>query len=260
MSRVILVFVTIAFVPVKEGSIHDKLRQARRYQTPSLNQEEMADLLGMSRSIISRYETDEDRVIPRDYIERVARRLQIPIAWFYDGQPGPPPVLTGTGPGKEYSRSPSFDSHRVAEPAVGRRLFGLLGTAGAASFPIESADPQPGDFVEFSEDLFRPERFAIRVIGDSMSPRLEHGDYVLVQPDSNPHTGLLAVARNAEHEYVVKVLQKSEGSRELHPLNPNYEVILPSQGWEVVGYAVGRKQERGRGRYIEEGDNAGLRP
>ncbi|AIE86971.1 hypothetical protein OP10G_3603 [Fimbriimonas ginsengisoli Gsoil 348] len=142
---------------------------------------------------------------------------------------------------------------------MGRRLFKVLGTAGASSFPIETSD-EWGDYVEFSDDLYHPDRFAIRVRGESMEGRIPHNAYVLVHPDPKPPAGLLTVARNESHEYVIKILKQRRGDWVLIPINPDYDEIKPGEGWKIVGYVVGIREERGRRKYREEGDNDGLRP
>lgn len=248
---------------IKPGDLADKFLTGRRYHRPSLNQAELAKALGLSASMISRIETGE-RAPTMKTVESFARLLGVPVGWFFDGKPGPPPAPnTLTGFGSAFGApppAPSNLSHVTAEPGVGRRKFRLLGSVGAASAPLRSADPWPGDYVEFSDDLFREERYAIQVQGDSMHPLLKHGDYILVQPAVEVPRGLFTIARNDEHEYTVKVLKNVDGRHELHPVNPEYDPLIPGDDWQIVGYAVGLRRERGRGRYKEVGDNAGLRP
>jgi|GEM_PF-5759078 len=248
-------------MPAKEGSIHHKLYLARKYYRPSLNQEHAAKVLGTSRSLISRYESDEDRSVPLSYVELVREKLQPswPIEWFFDGQPGLPREIASAGlaPGSDPPNPLGFGKSSV--PGAGRRLFPILGSVGAAAFPVESVDAAE-EFVEFSDDLYRRDRYAIRIDGDSMYPRFEHGDYILVQPDPHPAGGLIVVVRTVESKYATKVLREKGGEKVLVPINPEYSAIPLEKGMTMIGYAVGHRRERGKGRYLEEGDNGGLRP
>ena len=164
-----------------------------------------------------------------------------------------------TAPGSD---PPSPLGMRGMVPGAGRRLFRILGVAGAAAAPVQSGDPDPDDWEDFPDDLYHPERFCIRVTGDSMSPRIEHGDFVLVHPHPNPATGLLVVAHNSVHEYVCKTLQRDEQRRpQLVPINRNgYDVLEPDGEWKIDGFVVAIKRRGGRGKGMEIWDDAGLRP
>lgn len=249
-------------MPGKEGTLHHKLHLARKYHRPSLNQDEAAALLNVSRSLVSRYESDEKRAVPLSYVELVRSRLQPgwPIEWFFDGAPGLPREITSGGVAPGFDPPNPLGSGKAPVPGAGRRLFPLVGSVGAAEYPIESVEFPAEEFIEFSEDLFRSDQFVIRIEGDSMYPRFEHGDYILVQPDPHPAPGLIVVIRTAENKFATKVLREKEGQLVLAPINKDYAEIKLEKGMMMVGYAVGHRRERGRGRYLEEGDRGGLRP
>lgn len=259
---VILVFVTIAWMGTTDDKrqLSDKLRTARDWHRPPITQEELATRLGIKRSTYANYETGRIKVTER-VVATLADVFKIPVEWFYDERPGPPPPLSfpspyGSVPG---AAPPAPLMAREAQIAVGRRKFPLMGSAGASVFPLESADPDPDDFVEFSDELYRPGRFAIQVKGDSGGDVFQHGDYILVQPSKSVQPGLLAVARSQDYEFLIKEMVIENGRPILRPIADGYPDILPGDQWEVVGYAVGRRKERGYGRYLEEGDNAGMR-
>jgi SOS-response transcriptional repressor LexA len=238
------------------ATIGEKIRHLRSSRRPRMSQSVLAMQLGVTRSQLANYETD--RTLPTDAVVRKLSRIwAVPENWFWDGGAlDPPDPGIGTSP---TTATPGVGFTRGVVPGAGRRLFPVVGTAGAAAFPVESRDGAD-DYVEFSDDLYRPDRFVIQVVGDSMSPRLKHGDFVLVHPDPNPPYGLLTVARSSEYEYCVKVRRRASGRDVLEPLNPDYEAIDIEHGWQIVGYAVGIREERGRRKYREEGDDDGLRP
>jgi phage repressor protein C with HTH and peptisase S24 domain len=145
---------------------------------------------------------------------------------------------------------------------VSRRYFPILGSAGAAIFPVVSAEAIPEDYAEFSEDLYRSDvdRFAVIVNGDSMEPRLKSGDVILIHPATTCPSGRMVVFRTVDHEYAVKVLRRDAKGDRFEPINPEYDAIEPRPDWQLVGFVVGWRRDSGRKKYIEEGDNSGLGP
>lgn len=253
--------------PPLPGSIQHKLNLARQYYLPRQSQAGFAKLLKTSRSTVAVYESQADREPPIEYVEKVAGLVRWPIAWFWDGKKGLPELghsgMGGIPPGSS-PPAPSDRAHKDAEPGVGRRLFPLLGSIGAASFPIESADPWPGDFVEFAESLYRRDRFVLQIDGISMFKEhdpasLEPKDYVLIQPDQNPPFNLLVALVSEEHQYTVKVKRETPTGTEYHPLNDAFPILRPTQGLTEVGYVVGIKREKRPDDYLERGTNAGIR-
>ena len=220
-----------------------------------LTQSEFADRLGVSRSAVAGYETG--RPLPDD----VARKLEAEFKQPIPGksiEPDRGPV--GTGPG--ISPAPAQYDTPQSQPGVSRRYFPILGSAGAAIFPVVSAEAIPEDYAEFSEDLYRSDvdRFAVIVNGDSMEPRLKSGDVILIHPATTCPSGRMVVFRTVDHEYAVKVLRRDAKGDRFEPINPEYDAIEPRPDWQLVGFVVGWRRDSGRKKYIEEGDNSGLGP
>jgi SOS-response transcriptional repressor LexA len=238
----------------------EKIQHIRLTRKPRVSQKRLADLLGLgaTRDVIANYENNRTEPEER-HVKKLARLWGIEDPdWFWDGGDVEPPAPIGSlAPGQ----SPPAPIPGFATPGAARRKFPLIGSAGAATFPLAStADPE--DYVEFSDELYRPERYAIRLVGDSMEPRIPADCYVLVQPHENPPVGMIVVARSGEYEYAVKVRRVNDGEIVLVPINPNYETITTDEGWRMVGYVVAyRKNRDPKGKkYIEEGDDDGLRP
>lgn len=243
-------------------STGDKVRIAREARRPKVTQATLASETGITRAKIAAWEAN--RFEPRaEDLKRVARYLKVPVQWFYSEDMNLPVQTAQTllAPG---FTPPAPYADRESHPKVGRRLFPLVGSAGAAQFPIESEGATEEDFVEFADALWTDSarRFAIRVRGDSMEPELRHGDFVLVHPDPAFRLSGFFVVVQHNYEYLVKVLVRDENRQlVLAPLNKDYDPIpIDEDGWEMVGWVCGRKRERGSGAYLEEGDNAGLRP
>ncbi|MCK4414982.1 MAG: repressor LexA [Candidatus Eisenbacteria sp.] len=87
-------------------------------------------------------------------------------------------------------------------------------------------------------------RFSVRVKGASMTGEgILDGDYVIVDPDASAASGDLVIAYlGAEQEVTVKRLQRRRGGWELHPANPDYEILhIPHNDpfFRLAGKVVG---------------------
>lgn len=242
---------------VQSSSVADTMRRYLRSLRASLGltQSEFADRLGVSRSAVAGYETG--RPLPDDVARKLESEFKQPVP---RGTPEPDRGPVGSGPG--ISPTPvQFDTPQ-SQPGVSRRYFPILGSAGAAIFPVVSAEAIPEDYAEFSEDLYRSDvdRFAVIVNGDSMEPRLKSGDVILIHPATTCPSGRMVVFRTVDHEYAVKVLRRDAKGDRFEPINPEYDAIEPQPDWQLVGFVVGWRRDSGRKKYIEEGDNSGLGP
>lgn len=88
------------------------------------------------------------------------------------------------------------------------------------------------------DDIKDPGAFALKVKGNSMSPRIEDGDIVIVSPQSEARSGDICVVRVNEEDTLKKV--KFEGNYiHLIPLNPEFEPMTVKKRdinfvWKVV--------------------------
>lgn len=82
---------------------------------------------------------------------------------------------------------------------------------------------------------FNKNCFALKVVGDSMSPKFNEGDIIVIDPDKEPKTGDYVVASTSNNESATfkkyKKRYKEDGTPyiELNPLNPDYEPINSNQ-------------------------------
>jgi SOS-response transcriptional repressor LexA/DNA-binding XRE family transcriptional regulator len=93
---------------------------------------------------------------------------------------------------------------------------------------IQVCGREAGDIVEFVQcdqihKLF-PDSFALRIDGDSMSPRINDGDIVILSPSVPAAQGQLAVARVVKQIGVTcKLIRTTENGVHLIPINEKYE-------------------------------------
>lgn len=240
-------------VPVSE-----KIRRARRAK--ELSQEELDDALGVPHGRTFSYEKGR-AAAPEVMVRRIAKILSVDPFWFFDGEDTPPhagETFFGTAtPGMD---PPSPIGERGAVPGAGRRWFPIRFFVGASAHPVDGkVDGE--DFEEFSDRLYRPERYCVIVVGDSGEPRIRHGDILLIQPHPSAKNGVLNVFTNESGETLVKVARGDDsGGWKFAPVNPDFPDMAPEDGTACLGYVVGLKRNRGRDGYIEEGENAGIRP
>lgn len=258
---------------VEEFPAGKKVQRARMAQRPKISQYDVAEIyLGSreKRTTVQGWESGANT--PKtDVVKRMAADWGIPLTWFFDGKDTPLPerlspsiiqdLTSGTGAAPVGGHAPGYAIGRGSQAGVGRRNFPILGSAGAAAHPIEPGDAE--DFMEFSDDLVDRHRFqfVIKALGDSGESEFSHGDWFLVTKDEGFRLpGFFCVIRTPDHQFLVKLSKSTDDGLEFHACNPEYKPVTLGDGWEMVGYAVGWKREKGTGKYIEAGDRDGLRP
>ena len=119
---------------------------------------------------------------------------------------------------------PELESARTSAPTVFVPVLGRV-QAGALSTAVEDLEGYiPVETKHVSDELF-----ALRVRGESMiGAGILPDDLVVVRRQPAANTGEIVVAL-VEDEATVKRLRLRRGKIELHPENPDFEVILPSR-------------------------------
>nr|DAM46157.1 MAG TPA: Repressor protein CI [Caudoviricetes sp.] len=92
----------------------------------------------------------------------------------------------------------------------------------AAGIPIEAVEDII-DFEEIDEELAsKGEFFGLRIKGNSMSPRIQSGDVVIVRVQSDAESGDIVIAKVNGDDACCKRLQKHDEGISLISLNPEY--------------------------------------
>jgi len=93
--------------------------------------------------------------------------------------------------------------------------------------------------VDFSELLFREDRFILRVSGDSMiNAHIADGDYVVIQKRNTAPTGALVVAQTPEGEATLKYWHPEKNRIRLQAANDEMRPIYVKSA-KILGVAVG---------------------
>lgn len=125
-------------------------------------------------------------------------------------------------------RLPGADRRPRMVPLLGRVQAGELTEA------IENLEGYVGVDHEGSDE----ELFALRVRGRSMEGAgIHEGDIVIVRKQATADSGRIVVAL-VDNEATVKRLKRSGRRVELHPENPDFSVIVPDEGVELLGVVV----------------------
>ena len=162
--------------------------------------QDLADKTNMSKSTLQRYETGAIKNLPLDKLEVLASALQTTPAY-----------LMGWDEAKEEPKKKG-----VKIPVLGRV---------AAGVPIEMIEDVL-DYEEITEDMAKHgEYFALKIQGDSMTPRIWNNDVVIVKQQDDAENGDIVIAAINGDDAVCKRLQKYNDGIALISLNPVYDPI-----------------------------------
>jgi len=130
----------------------------------------------------------------------------------------------------------------VNEEDIGRRRYclPLLGRI-AAGLPIEAIPDQ--DEIDLSEFFIRPNRFVLKVTGDSMiEAGILDGDMVVVEQTSSTRDGDIVVALIDREEATLKTLRRNaDKSISLVPANSSMKTMrYPAERVQIQGVVVGQ--------------------
>lgn len=177
-------------------SIGQRIKQRREQRKITLD--ELSKLVGVTRQTLSRYETGVINNIPSDMIERIANALLTT-----------PAHLMGWD---EKDTAPKSDAVRI--PVLGCVPAGI---------PLAAIEDVL-DFEEIPLEVARTgEFFGLKIIGDSMAPRILDGDVVIVKKQSAIESGDIAIILVNGNDATCKRVMLHENGLSLLPINPAYQ-------------------------------------
>lgn len=175
-----------------------------------LTQEELGTALGLNKSTIQRYETGKVEKIKRPVLEAIAAELRVDFGYLAlekDAALNVPAASDGI------ERLPSGKIHMIP-------VFETV-SAGFGAY----ADNRVVDYIPLyiANDSDVDDTMCIKVSGDSMYPKIEDGDIIVVrrQPCADDN-GQIAVVLIDGEEGVVKKINSGRGFVELISINPMY--------------------------------------
>ena len=160
-----------------------------------LTKRELAKRIGVHESSINKYEKGLVD-IPLSKISELARVLKVTEAYLMGWE------------------------EKSEQPPQGLKIP-VLGTV-AAGIPISAVE----DILDYEEIPLswqsQGEFFALRIKGDSMQPKIDDGDVVIVRQQSDANSGDTVIALVNGDDATCKKLQKTDNGIILVSTNPNY--------------------------------------
>lgn len=195
-------------------SIGAKIANLR--QSRGISQGKLARMLGWDPSNLARIE--KERVNPSlKTIEDIAEKLEVPVSFILDEKPMPDQISV------------------IAFASAGE----------AVSFTDQNYPQGGGMYYIDRPPLFTdPNGFGIEVSGDSMVPKYENGQVVLVDTRKKPLSGDFAVIGLASGEKYVKRYREAQGVVILESVNPLYPPVVVQREDVRFAYKIVWAKER----------------
>ena len=210
-----------------KSTLGDRVRTAR--ENKELDQQTLASKVDVATRTLQRWEKGE-QVPDSNYLMRLAKQTGVRPEWLLTGEgeiypPAPSPAnIIPLHRDKTLRRVTLVDIPVLSSVPAGKA---------AALFHTEQVDR----YVTVDNVKDRS-AFALVVKGDSMSPRIEDGDLVVVSPQQEVHSGDICVVR-VNDEDVLKKVKIDDQYIHLIPLNSSFEPMTVRKRdvtliWKVV--------------------------
>ena len=185
----------------------ERLRKLRRER--NLTQTELANSLNVSNGTIAMWET-EKRQPDLNMVNKIASFFNVSVDYLM---------------GREQKVDSNVRGVQMERNTVRIPVYGTI----PAGIPIEMIeDSYIEGFEDISADLLRGNNkyFALRVKGNSMLPKFEDGDILILKQTEDCENGAFcAISINNAECTFKKVIKKMNGLT-LMPLNPDYEPMF----------------------------------
>ncbi|WP_212173131.1 S24 family peptidase [Burkholderia vietnamiensis] len=196
-----------------------------------MSQETLARAVGVSQGLIAQIESGKNQ--GTKHIAALARALDVSVDWLETGF-GERARRGGHGGEHSGARHPSPLQYPVSLKnfrmvfVIGRAQGGLperIWTDG--DYPVGAAD-------EYAEIATTDSHaFIVPVVGDSMSPKYEPGEFALVEPSTMPDVGEDVLVRLADGRTMLKRLYRRVGElivlKSLNPFKPEELSFAPAE-------------------------------
>lgn len=211
------------------NTLGDRIKTERKAKR--LTQEELGRLVGVGKSSVSQWESGLTKNMDGTNMILTAKALGVSPDW----------LATGEGSKRIHDTSGAMvgSGAMISNIEPGPQLGGKVPLiswvqAGTASEVIDLLQPGEGfDWIETTCPIKR-HTYALRVVGDSMTPDFPEGVVIVVEPEMEPNPGDYVIARNGDDEATFKQLVKDGADYYLKPINDRYP-IKPLGNYHVIG-------------------------
>lgn len=210
-------------------TIGKTIRKLRKEKGLTLNQ--LAILIESDVGNLSRLERDQQGYSDQ-MIGKIAGALNVPVAALFAEDEAELSMLMDLVNQSRKSSKP-FDENVMRVP-MGTRPIPVISSVQAGALRDMDCPYEPGDgyAVIYTDDMSLSRwTFSLEVDGDSMLPRFQHGDLLIVDPELSPNPGNFVVARNGTNQATFKKYRPrgmdENGNTvfELVPLNEDYPTM-----------------------------------
>lgn len=177
----------------------------------------------------------KSRGVPASRLTAVAKALGVERDWLESG--------TGEIRQFKFSLIPPMHNtdgvelvvHQGRVPVIGKAQLGPEGYFDALDYPVGHGD---GYLNISSTD---PNAYALRVVGNSMTPRIKNNEFVLIEPNTTYVTGDEVLVKTTHGRAMIKeFIYMRDGQYRLDSVNQGYEpVFLPIGEVEKVHFVAG---------------------
>ena len=179
----------------------------RLLKEKKINAKTLATETGVSTSTLSDWK--HGRCTPKyDKRKKIADYFGVTVEYLDGDSPLPH--------GKESNFELYDEAETIYIPILGRIPAGM---------PIEAITDRLGE-VEMKKPVGDKTYWALKVKGDSMSPKILDGDVIIFQQQSDCENGDICVVRVNGTDATLKKVLKRDRSIVLQPLNPEYEPLI----------------------------------
>tara|TARA_R110001592_G_scaffold65634_2_gene201212 strand:- start:3231 stop:3887 length:657 start_codon:yes stop_codon:yes gene_type:complete len=201
-------------------------RIAHYRKKTKLSQAELSELCGWgAQSRIGNYETDNREPNLSD-LEKISINLGVSLADLI----GISPVAINE-PRSGYA---VLTAKEGTVPVVGKAELGADGFFEALDYPAGHGD---GVLLINSDD---PNAYGLRVVGDSMHPRIKNGEFVLIEPNKPYCTGDEVMVRTASGKSMIKeFIYHRDGMYRFDSVNQDHAPIHLREDEVVKVHLVG---------------------
>lgn len=186
-----------------------RIKQAR--ESKEMSQEELGTQLGLNKSSIQRYESGQVQRIKLPILENMAKILDVNPNWL---------ILKSDDP-KPY-REPSNISYVMGSQNIYNVPVFASVSAGFGAYASDEIIDYIPVVITNSADV--DDTISIKVKGDSMYPKIEDGDIIIVRKQTSVDSGDIAAVLLDDDEGLVKRVVYGSTWIELQSINEEYPV------------------------------------
>lgn len=177
----------------------------------------ICEQLGLARNYLNNVESGKNSM-SEERIRKIAQILNTTFEYLTDQTDGPNPIFSKKASGITPNADIVSDSNNIYMIPLFENV-----SAGFGAY----ADDHITDYIPmyFSNPVEADESIFVTVRGDSMFPKIENGDSVLVHKQKSVDSGTIAVVLLDEDEALVKKIVYGADWIELHSINPMYPTM-----------------------------------